>query len=58
MTDTRTIAEFHATRVSGTGCPGVDGGPHYFAHLDHNSDERMCIDCGEPEPLANRGGGR
>lgn len=49
MTDHRSIEEFHATRVSGTGCPETDGGPHYFAHLDPNYDGRMCIDCGTPE---------
>lgn len=45
----RSIADYHAARVSGSGCPEVDGGPHYFAFLDPNSDERICIDCGTPE---------
>lgn len=45
----RTIAQFHASRESGEGCPETDGGPHYFAFLDLSVDHRICIDCGEPE---------
>jgi len=45
----RSIADFHATRQSGRGCPEVDGGPHYFAFLDPRAPGRICIDCGEPE---------
>ena len=48
MTDDRTIAEYHATRESGPGCPEADGGPHYFAFLG-DLDTRSCIDCGAPE---------
>lgn len=51
MSDDRTIEEFHATRESGSGCPGADGGPHYFAFLDLEADGRSCIDCGAPEPM-------
>jgi len=50
MSDDRTIEEFHATRESGTGCPEADGGAHYFAFIDPTTDDRVCIDCGEPEP--------
>lgn len=32
--DGRTIEEFYATREGGSGCPGDDGGPHYFAFRD------------------------
>lgn len=46
----RTIAQFHATRESGRGCPETDGGPHYFAFIDPSRDNRVCIDCGEDEP--------
>lgn len=53
----RTIADFHATRESGSGCPEADGGPHYFAFIDPNSDGRICIDCGEPEPSRVRSEG-
>ena len=49
MYDDWTIADFHATRTSGAGCPGVDDGRHYFAFLDHTVSYRICIDCGEPE---------
>ncbi len=45
----QTIEGFHATRESGSGCPETDGGPHYFAFLDSNHNERICIDCGAPE---------
>lgn len=31
-------------KEAGTGCPGVDGGPHYFIWVD--GDERQCMDCG------------
>lgn len=50
MSDQRSIADFHATRVSGTGCPEANGGPHYFAFLDLNVEWRICIDCGAREP--------
>lgn len=46
----RTIADYHATRESGSGCPETDGGPHYFAFIDPSRDGRVCIDCGAPEP--------
>jgi hypothetical protein len=49
MSNDRTIAEFHATRESGKGCPETDGGPHYFAFIDPSFDGRVCIDCGAPE---------
>lgn len=49
----RTIADYHATRESGSGCPDVEGGPHYFAFLDPTSDERNCIDCGAPEETSH-----
>lgn len=49
MSDDRTIAEFHATRVSGTGCPDDANGRHYFAFIDPMRDGRICIDCGAPE---------
>lgn len=48
MSDTRTIAEFHRDRESGSGCPETDGGAHYFAFL-YDGDGRSCIDCGAPE---------
>jgi hypothetical protein len=51
--DHRTIAEFHATRESGSGCPGSDGGPHYFA-FQGRDDYRSCIDCGEPEVVVSK----
>ncbi|UXZ57070.1 hypothetical protein [Curtobacterium sp. Arg-1] len=35
---------------SGSGCPGSDGGPHYFAHIGPTKDTRICIDCGVDEP--------
>lgn len=31
-------------KEAGTGCPGADGGPHYFMWMD--GDERQCMDCG------------
>lgn len=31
-----------------TGCPEVDGGPHFFAHYGA-FDGRVCLDCGAPE---------
>ena len=46
----RTIEEHHRDRESGTGCPEVDGGPHYFAYLGMEPGARSCIDCGAPEP--------
>lgn len=49
MTEHRTIEDYHRTRQSGTGCPEVDGGPHYFAHIEPGFTRRICIDCGEPE---------
>jgi hypothetical protein len=45
----RTLEEFHATRESGAGCPGVDIGNHYFAFIDDDLDYRLCIDCYKPE---------
>jgi len=45
----RTIADFHATRESGSGCPETDGGAHYFIFADPQLDGRSCMDCGEPE---------
>lgn len=53
--DERTIAEHHATREAGTGCPGTDGGPHYFAYIDDSVDHRICIDCGTPEVSTQEG---
>lgn len=50
MSEQRSIADFHATRESGEGCPEVDGGPHYFAFLDPSVAWRICIDCGWIEP--------
>ena len=47
MSDYRTIEEMHAARESGSGCPGVADGRHYFAFLDGNI--RFCIDCGAEE---------
>ena len=47
--DDRTVADFHATRVSGSGCPETKGGAHYYAFIDPAVDYRMCIDCGEQE---------
>lgn len=44
-----TIADYHATRESGRGCPATDGGAHYFAFIDPSVDHRICIDCGAPE---------
>jgi hypothetical protein len=54
MSTDRTIEDFHATRESGSGCPETDGGAHYFAFLDPNVDERICIDCGAPESDGSR----
>ena len=45
----RTIADFHATRESGSGCPETDGGAHYFIFADPQLDGRTCMGCGEPE---------
>lgn len=50
MSDQRTIAQFHASRVSGSGCPDDPNGKHYFAFIDPDSDGRICIDCGAAEP--------
>ena len=47
--DDRTVSDFHATRVSGSGCPETAGGPHYYAFIDPTVDYRMCIDCGDQE---------
>lgn len=46
------IDKFHAQRTSGFGCPETDGGPHYFAFIDPSSEVRICIDCGEQEPVS------
>lgn len=44
------MSEVIACRMAGgSGCPEVDGGPHYFAYIDPSRDVRICIDCGEPE---------
>lgn len=51
MIESRTIAQYHATRVSGTGCPDDPNGKHYYAFLDANADGRICIDCGAPESV-------
>ena len=48
-TSDRTIADFHATRESGSGCPETNGGRHYFAFIDPQFDGRICIDCAHPE---------
>ena len=45
----RTIADHHASRESGQGCPDMGGGPHYFAYVDDSVEHRICIDCGAPE---------
>lgn len=50
----RTIESYHATRESGSGCPDMEGGAHYYAFLDPEADYRICIDCGARE----RGGDR
>jgi hypothetical protein len=49
MTEDRSIADYHATRISGSGCPADDNGNHYFAFIDPERDGRICIDCGAPE---------
>jgi len=33
----------------GIGCPETDGGPHYFAWIADDRDNRVCIDCGADE---------
>lgn len=33
----------------GTGCPETEGGPHYFAYIAFDRNNRICIDCGEDE---------
>jgi len=49
VSEKRTLDDYHRTRESGTGCPEVEGGPHYFAFIYPPYGKRNCIDCGAPE---------
>lgn len=44
-----TVQVIACTFSGGSGCPGAEGGSHYYAHIDPNYDGRLCIDCGEEE---------
>ena len=52
MMDDRSVADFHTTRVSGSGCPETKDGPHYYVFIDPTLDYRMCMDCGDLEVVA------
>lgn len=38
-------------KTAGSGCPGVEGGPHYFLWWP-DAEERTCLDCGIGESEA------
>ena len=42
-------------KEAGTGCPGADGGPHYFIYSPYMGDGRHCMDCGVPETELEEG---